>query len=376
MAVSYEKRRFKSLLNKHKFIDHWFWTRYGINPYNGCEFACTYCDSRSRKYYLHEDFHQVVVVKEGVGPMLDGRIRRARTLLPDVVGMSGTCDAYQRAEEVHENTRRCLEILCRFRYPVHIITKSPLVLRDRDLLGEIASNNWCTVSLTITTTDPVLSRFLEPAAPPPDERFAVLRELKAGTGVQAGVTLIPIVPLLADSESGLQAMVTASRRAGADYLLFGGGMTMRDRQAQWFLARLDESHPHLVAPFLELYQARLTEQGQYEGSYGPPKGYARDIHRLMFRLCREHGLPCRIPRFIPGDHRRLNYLIAGQFLDEAYRAQSLGRPWTALFWAGQNIQNLKESIGEVARRGDLETIRNVTAALASRIETYLATDSG
>ena len=106
--IKYVPRDFKSILNKYKFIDSWFWCRYSINPYNGCEFACTYCDSRSHKYHLQPEFDQLIYVKNDVGTMLDDRLRRARTLLPDVVAMSGTCDAYQPAEASYQNTRQCL----------------------------------------------------------------------------------------------------------------------------------------------------------------------------------------------------------------------------------------------------------------------------
>ena len=113
MTVRYEEKEFKSILNKFKFIDGWFWCRYSLNPYNGCEHACTYCDSRSHKYHLQADFDQVIYVKAKAGEMLDKRISRARTLLPDIVAMSGTCDPYQPAEAKYENTRQCLEVLAK-----------------------------------------------------------------------------------------------------------------------------------------------------------------------------------------------------------------------------------------------------------------------
>ena len=153
MVVRYEKKEFKSILNKYKFIDNWFWCRYTLNPYNGCEHACTYCDSRSHKYHLHPEFDQVIIVKNNVGEMLDKRLTRARTLLPDAVAMSGSCDPYQPAEEKFGNTRECLEVLAKHKYPVQIGTKASIVTRDIPLFEQIAENNWCTVCITITTTD-------------------------------------------------------------------------------------------------------------------------------------------------------------------------------------------------------------------------------
>jgi len=169
--VKYIPKDFKTILNKYRFIDSWFWCRYSINPYNGCEFACTYCDSRSHKYHLQPEFDHLIYVKNNVGPMLERRLSRARTLLPDVVAIGGTCDAYQPAEEIYNNTQQCLEVLLKYHYPVIISTKSTLILRDSDILCQIAEDTWCTVGITVTTCDEGLARFLEPGAPSPKERL-------------------------------------------------------------------------------------------------------------------------------------------------------------------------------------------------------------
>jgi len=229
--VKFIEKDFKSILNVHKFIDNWFWCKYGINTYNGCQFACIYCDSRSEKYYLPEDFQNDIIVKMNVREMLDKKLSRARTLLPDIVALSGANDPYQPAEMKYENTRQCLEILEKHKYPVHISTKSRLVLRDLNLLEQIGKNSWCTISVTITTTKPKIARFLEQKAPSPKQRFAIVKTIKEKTKhVQTGILFIPIVPCLCDQDENLEAMVKSTKEAGGDYILFGG-MTMRDRQA-------------------------------------------------------------------------------------------------------------------------------------------------
>ena len=370
MKVSYERKDFRSILNKYKFIDSWFWCRYGINTYSGCEFACTYCDSRSHKYHLHTDFDHVIYAKTNATEMLDNRIKRARTLLPDVVVMSGAGDPYQPAEEIYGNTRACLEVLERHRYPVHIITKSTLVGRDIDLLSRIAGNNWSAVSVTITTTDDELSKFLEPWAPLPRERFETLRKIKREGAIKTGITLMPIVPFLGDDDETLESITKAARDAGVDYILFAGGMTMRDRQAEWYLRRLGEEYPELVERYLRLYDAKMMD-GKYKGRYGPPNIYSIRIHRKMFDLCEKYGLNYRMPRFIPDDFRRENYIIAEELLVEAYVAQSLGKSWTNVHWAGQNINNLREPIRSIASRDELRSIRNVNAELEARVRKRL-----
>ncbi|MHA1369969.1 MAG: hypothetical protein ACTSWN_02680 [Promethearchaeota archaeon] len=101
--ATYQLKKFKTILNKLKYIDSWFWCRYTLNPYSGCEHNCCYCDARSRKYYLHEDFESVIYVKQDADKILDSRLTRARVLLSDVVSIGGTCDAYQPAEKRFRN---------------------------------------------------------------------------------------------------------------------------------------------------------------------------------------------------------------------------------------------------------------------------------
>jgi DNA repair photolyase len=368
--VNYEIKTFKSILNKYKFIDSWFWGRYGINAYSGCEFACTYCDSRSEKYYLHDDFARTIYVKEDAPAMLDRRISRARTLLPDVVCLSGASDPYQPAEKEFQNTRGCLEVLAKHRYPVHVLTKSELVERDIDLLQQIGADSWATVSFTITCTQQELASFLEPAAPSPERRFSALTRLRKA-GVQAGVNLIPCVPVLGDAPEQIARVVQRAAEAGAAYVLFGGGMTMRDRQADWYLGALQKRYPDAVASTLRAYDGQWSPEDGYSGQYAPSGNYLGGVHRSFSQAARHFGMATRISRFLPDDFRYHNYRIAEVFLNQSNLLRQQGKPWSNLYWAGQNIQNLKESTADIAARCELESIRNVTAEIARRVEKAL-----
>jgi hypothetical protein len=165
-------------------------------------------------------------------------------------------------------------------------------------------------------------------------------------------------------------MVSLSKEAGADYILFGGGMTMRDAQANWYLKRLNDEYPELVDKYLEIYDAEIVD-GQYKGKYAPKRSYHKKIHKMMFELCKKYNMPWRIKRYIPDDFRRENYIIAEEFLNEAYMEQSLGRPYSNLFWAGMNIQIQKESLRSIAARGELQKIRNIDEKLEERIKSRL-----
>lgn len=370
--IKYVPKEFKTILNRYKFIDSWFWCRYSINPYNGCEFACTYCDSRSHKYHLQPEFDHVIFVKNNAGDMLDKRLQRARTLLRDVVAIGGTCDAYQPAEASYKNTRQCLDVLLKYHYPVVLSTKSTLVLRDMDILSRIAKDSWCTIGITVTTLDKKLAKFLEPRAPSPEERLDVVKKIKEKySEMQAGVNFIPIVPFLCDDEKTMEEVVSGAKDAGADFILFGGGMTLRDNQASWFLKRLSQEFPQLVGEYEELYQGKYTPAEGYQGRYEPGKGYTKRIRRKMLELCEKYELVFRLKRYIPDGFRKQNYLVAQKLLDESYLSQMLGKPWKKPFWAGQNINNLKESIQDIARRNELAKIRNVDSLIGQHVLSLL-----
>jgi len=370
--VAIEERTTRTIINQMKHIDPWFWCRYTLNPYQGCEFSCTYCDARSHRYHLHSDFEQKIVVKRDAALMLDKRISRSRSMLPDVVCMSGVCDPYQPIEREWESTRSCLRILEKHGWPVHVITKSPLVVRDLDILERIARRSWATVSFTVTTPHAEVAGFLEPKAPEPVERIEAVRKLKENAPhVQTGVLMIPIVPFLEDREEDIDRLVRMVKEVRADFMLFSAGMTMRDDQAVWFLKELGREFPDLVPEFERLY-GFSNVGGEYSGSYEPDREYTARISRMVAGIMRQHEIPYRIPRYLPDDHRRENYRIAEKLLNRALDERMKGEPWKGFHWAGMNIQNLKRSIVEVGAQGELGTIRGVAGEVRKIVEMELS----
>ena len=369
--ASYIRRDFKSILNKRKFIDHWFWDRYSINPYNGCQFGCIYCDSRSQKYHLPTDFENQIIVKNNIASMLDNRLAKARTLLPDIVGIAGTTDPYQPAEKIFKNTQACLAVLQKYNFPVHIVTKSTLVLRDLDLLQTIAQKTAAIISVTITSTDNKISKFLEKSAPGPGNRFAAIAEIKKKeTDIQCGVLMIPVIPGFTDSDENLENMVKTAKESGADYIIFGGGMTLRDMQADWFLKHVKNSFPEKMELYEKLYNFKY-DPGNYNGNYEAGYSYSKRINLRFLELCEKYKIAVRIKRFIPEDYRKYNYIIAQYLLDKSYINQMMGKIWKNLFWAGHNIQNLKESVLDFTKRNELQKISNVNALLEKDIIEYI-----
>ena len=205
-----------------------------INPYRGCEHGCIYCYARPTHEYLGFsaglDFESRIMVKEEA-PELLAKELSAPCWKPQVLVMSGVTDPYQPIERRLQLTRRCLEVLARFRNPVAIVTKNQIVTRDTDLLGELAAHQAAAVNISVTSLDPKLQRVLEPRTSTPRARLEAIAQLRAA-GIPVGVMVAPVIPGLTDHE--VPAILQAAAEAGAQF-------------AGYIVVRL----PYAVAPLFE-----------------------------------------------------------------------------------------------------------------------------
>jgi len=360
--VKFVKVKAKSILQKQKFRDNWFWNRYNLNSYRGCQFACNYCDAITEKYLVHKnykDFSRIIYVKENAPELLEKEVKRFK---PDVVAMSGVTDPYQPAERKCKLTRNILKILVKHNFPVHIITKSDLVLRDIDLLREIARQTWCTVSLTIVTFNQDLLPYLEPFAPPPEKRLETVKRLNE-EGVQAGVDFTPIVPFLLDSVENIEEVIRKASQY-AKYVLIGAAMTLRSNQRTRFLELLHKNFPELVGKYKELY-------GKQEN---PRQDYVVRLNKIAFEFCKKYDIKNYIS---PPDFerpRKENFEVANLLLLIAFFKEfKSGNPYSAWAYhkASQSIENLKESIRDVYERNELEKIPGIGKNISRVIEEFL-----
>ncbi|UCC19402.1 MAG: radical SAM protein [Promethearchaeota archaeon] len=361
--VKYIYKEFKSVLNKLKYHDSWFWSRYTLNAYSGCAHACIYCDARSERYYI-EDFENEVIIKTNFDKKLDQRLKRARTLLPDVIAPGGVNDAYQPIEKKIEHTRKVLEVIAKYKYPINIATKSKLVTRDIDILKKIADDTWCTIGFSISTTNEELAKFLEPYSSSPSERLEALKEIKnRAPNIQIGTYFIPIIPFLEDNYENLEDVIKKTKEAGADFVLFSPGLTMRDSQAQYFLKKLKESkYKYIVKLLLELYKGQMH----------PPSDYIKKINDKLWKLCQKYTINVRVKRWIPSDFRKWNYKISELLLNKEYVDWlETGKSNKTLMWAGLNLNNLEESILDVYKRGEMHTLKSFNSEIIEFIEPYL-----
>lgn len=189
--------------------------RFSLNPYRGCIHGCSYCYARPTHEYLGFsaglDFETKIVVKEQAADLFREFLRR-KNWQPEPIAFSGVTDCYQPAERHFELTRACVEIALQCRQPIGIITKNALVLRDLDLLSEMAKQRLVHVAISVTTLDPKLAREMEPRTSIPAARIRAISELTQA-GVPVRMMVAPIIVGLNDSE--IPAILQAGREAGA-----------------------------------------------------------------------------------------------------------------------------------------------------------------
>ena len=281
----------KVLLSSVKQPDPWFGLKYNMNLYRGCQHRCIYCDSRSECYGI-DGFDSEVLVKANAIDLLRDELARKR--VKGTIGTGSMNDPYMPLEAKVNLTGRALEAIAQFRFPVHILTKSDLVLRDIPLLERI-NQVYAAVSFTVTTADDDLARKLEPGAPAPSARFRAMRTL-ANRGITTGVLLMPVLPFIQDTEENVRAIVEAAHISGASYIVASFGMTLRDRQRAYYFERLDELFPGVS----ERYRR------EFGNAYQCPAQGVGQLKRLLEQLCEEYQIPRRMPIYGTDTGKQLN----------------------------------------------------------------------
>jgi DNA repair photolyase len=273
--------------------------RFSINPYRGCSHGCSYCFARPTHEFLGLnaglDFETKVFVKEKAPELFRDFLARD-AWQPEPIVMSGVTDCYQPAERRFRLARRCLEVAAEARQPMSILTKNALILRDLDLLRDLAADNLVHVNISITTLNAELARSMEPRTSTPAARLRAVREL-AEAGVPVRVLIAPVIPGLTDSEipSLLAAAKEAGARAAACQLL-----RLPLTVAPVFLEWLDREQPHRA----DKVEGRLrdTRAGKLNnarfGERMKGTGEMAQQIREMFRLfARRHGLDGELPPY-------------------------------------------------------------------------------
>lgn len=263
-----------------------------INPYRGCEHGCIYCYARPAHAYLGLspglDFESRLFFKPDAAVLLEKELRAPR-YAPRVIHIGGDTDPYQPLESRLRVTRQVLETLQRFAHPFTIITKSALILRDVDVLAEMAARNLTRVAISITTLDRKLARSMEPRAATPERRLAAVEGL-AKAGVPVVVMFAPAIPGLNDHE--MEAVMERAAQAGAQgagYVALRLPHEIKDLFQEW----LATDHPDRSGRVMSLVR-QMRGGRDYDAQFGTRmkgQGPVADMMRQRFKAAqRRYGL--------------------------------------------------------------------------------------
>lgn len=240
----------KTILQKNKTSD-WFGNDYNMNLYRGCCHGCIYCDSRSDCYHI-DDFDTVRAKENCIEILRDELRRKVRT---GVIGTGAMSDPYNPFEKDERLTEKALMLIDAYNFGVTVITKSALITRDIDLYKQISEHSPVLCKMTVTTCDDDLCRKIEPNVSVSSERFDALAKMSSA-GLKTGITLMPVLPFIEDSEENVLGIVRKAHECGVKYIYPAFGMTLRMNQREHYYRELDKLFPGLSDKYRRYYGER------------------------------------------------------------------------------------------------------------------------
>ncbi len=245
-----------------------------INPYRGCEHGCIYCYARPSHCYLGHsaglDFETKLYAKTNAATSLEAELAKP-SYKPEVIALGANTDPYQPIERREKITRSILEVLQRTRHPVGIVTKSAGVLRDIDILSEMARDGLVKVALSVTTLDRKLARAMEPRAATPEKRVDALRQLQ-DAGVPVSVMIAPVIPSLNDHE--IETILQRCRDAGAreaGYVMLRLPIELKELFREWLATEYPDRAKRVIRLVQSMHGGRdySPEFGLRQRGSGP-----------------------------------------------------------------------------------------------------------
>ena len=278
--VTYSEIQCKSALNPVKNMGF----AWSLNPYTGCEHRCAFCYVRAFELRADRPFDdrygRTVRVKVNVAAVLRGELAR-RSWRKETVVIGAATDPYQPAEGRYRLTRQCLEAMRDFANPAAMITRGPMIVRDIDVLSQLARRAELHITFSIPTLDDDIWRKTEPGTAHPRQRLRAIEKL-VGAGIDVGVGMAPILPGLSDRPEQLEQVIRAARQAGATGL-WAGMLHLKDGTREHFMSVLKKHWPELVP---------LYERAYLDRAYLPPSFGAKTIDEVK-RLRYQHGVTDR-----------------------------------------------------------------------------------
>ncbi|KTC14070.1 radical SAM protein [Pseudomonas marginalis ICMP 9505] len=273
-----------------------------INPYRGCEHGCIYCYARPSHAYWDMspglDFETKLIAKTNAAEVLEQQLSKPGYVCAPI-NLGANTDPYQPIEREYTITRQTLEVLLRYRHPVTIITKGSLILRDLDLLTELARQRLMGVMISLTSLDDELKRILEPRAAAPKARLRAIRVMREA-GIPVGVLCSPMIPMINDSE--LESLLTEAHAAGAQsaaYMMLRLPLEVAPLFEEWLAAHYPQRAAHVMSLVRqvrggEVYDSRFGVRMRGEGPFADllAQRFSKAIKRLGLNRREGFNLDC------------------------------------------------------------------------------------
>ena len=352
--VRYVPYQAKKVVNVYRHIDGWFWNKYSAHPYVGCQYGCEYCYWRDEKYNmlarekgaqgLDDPFSQYIKVKVNAAELLKRELSR---LQKDII-VTGD---YQPAEVKFKLSRDMLEVCLELGFPVLINEKSPLVLRDLDLIKKINNKSWACILWSIAHhSSKGYREIFEPNAPTIESRFEAMGRISR-EGILTGTAFMPILPFICDHDENLEAVVEKTAENGGKFVL-AGSLTMSGAQATRYTQTLRKYYPDLVEKYKQIY----------DNGYSPKQEYFGPVGRRVKKFCEKYGIKDRMPRHIQPGRLAANKKIAEILFNETYHMEIEGAEEYKI-WAYRKaawaIDELDEDVKAVYERSGVDGLRAI-----------------
>ncbi len=253
---------------------------YSLSPYKGCEYGCVYCpghkleDSRDKVWV---DVNSPEVLKKELKVMNKG-----------VICVSG----YQPAERIYRVIRKSLNILGSRHYPVHIITRSEIIVDDIEIIKKISKDSWCTVSFYLPILDNRIVRIFEPEAPTPKERTKAITKF-IDNGIPTGILMSPVIPYVTDSHEQVSSTVKELAELKVDYVV-PQILVLKDEHRTDFIQSIKKYYPKLLMKYKKLYELGPE----------PDIRYSRRTMRMINKIIDSEGLKRTILEYSAGTEQK------------------------------------------------------------------------
>ncbi len=268
----------KKAIRNNLFADVFTVSMYACSPYHACEHGCTYCDGRAEKYYVEGEFDKDIVIRQNLADLLRIELPKLREIAPITIG-SGVTDVYQPVEREEELMRDCLEVLGKYNFPVHLLTKSPLVQRDLDLFKVLDRKGGFVLFVSLTFFQDRYRKIFEPYAGTVEERIETIRVFKEA-GLKVGVLLMPLLPWISDTDENLLPLLVKLKKLDVDFVITASLTLRPGKQKELYFKVIRKHFPNLISNYENLYKKDLI-------SGNPSYQFRKDFYKRISPLVKE-----------------------------------------------------------------------------------------